>query len=145
MFQNSTSKKNIFLILLKKIKKISLQYNSYLLIYRKSLEGNFKQLLFRLLESKSKFILLVFETFQEYYNLIQLWNIEKYYLRLKNEIFRNLTSIKRKEINFEIDILELEELNIAFVKEMLRKISEPSFRSLLLRHQFELRSIVSTA
>ncbi len=145
MFQNSTSKKNIFLILLRKIKKISLQYNSYLLIYRKSLEGNFKQLLFRLLESKSKFILLVFETFQEYYNLIQLWNIEKYYLRLKNEIFRNLTSIKRKEINFEIDILELEELNLAFVKEMLRKISEPSFRSLLLRHQFELRSIVSTA
>ncbi|HCV79447.1 MAG: hypothetical protein CMP12_03030 [Zunongwangia sp.] len=143
MYQNSTIKKNIFLLLLKGIKKMSIQYNTYLFLYRKSIKPNNRQLLFRLLESKSKFILLIFEMFQEYYSLIHLWNIEQYFIRLKKEIMQNLTGIRRMEYNLEINVIELENLNLSFIKNMLRKVSELSFRNILLRHQFELKSVLS--
>ena len=143
MYQNSTIKKNIFLLLLKGIKKMSIQYNTYLFLYRKSIKPNNRQLLFRLLESKSKFILLIFEMFQEYYSLIHLWNIEQYFIRLKKEIMQNLTGIRRMEYNLEINVIELENLNLSFIKNMLRKVSELSFRNILPRHQFELKSVLS--
>lgn len=122
---------------------MSIQYNTYLFLYRKSIKPNNRQLLFRLLESKSKFILLIFEMFQEYYSLIHLWNIEQYFIRLKKEIMQNLTGIRRMEYNLEINVIELENLNLSFIKNMLRKVSELSFRNILLRHQFELKSVLS--
>ncbi|ADF53665.1 hypothetical protein ZPR_3349 [Zunongwangia profunda SM-A87] len=81
--------------------------------------------------------------FQEYYSLIHLWNIEQYFIRLKKEIMQNLTGIRRMEYNLEINVIELENLNLSFIKNMLRKVSELSFRNILLRHQFELKSVLS--
>ncbi|MAG88418.1 MAG: hypothetical protein CMB97_13835 [Flavobacteriaceae bacterium] len=144
MFQNSASKRNVFLLLLKGIKKMSFQYNAYLFLYRKSRSRDRKQQLFKLLESKSKFIHLVFETFQEYYSLIQLWNIEMYFRRIKKDIFRNLTGMQNVEYDLNMDFVDVEKSNLSFLRDMLRKISEPSFRNLFLRHQFELKSILAT-
>ena len=56
---------------------------------------------------------------------------------------QNLTGIRRMEYNLEINVIELENLNLSFIKNMLRKVSELSFRNILLRHQFELKSVLS--